>query len=1388
MSEHGPTASYRGYRLQALYALSRILATNQDEKLTYIPEGLEDLEVREASHLIEIVQVKSYDGLSLSDLEPSKAGSFFHRAADYVLQDPRPRIRIVNFGPIGTELEKAWAGEVNARESVTHKLIGHGFSPEIVSQFFDGIELIPVEEPLITEQVNTQLKNLMTGVDPGSAFKLLHNWLFNLSEKRVSVTIDSLIEELNTVGRFLAERSHYHTEWFTNIIPVEDENIETRAKEALQKEFYEGISVRYEHILADLDFLRTGKMQSISGGFKESNVVIIHGASGQGKSTLAYRYLRDFYSEQCRYQIRLIENRQHALRTATALSGYAKALQIPMIVYVDVSSRDRDWIDLVVQLNRQSFIQTLVTIREEDFRRTNLPSHLDFQDVHLEFNEEEARQIYERAKISGLPLTYLTFEDAWETFGEEGPLLEFVYLLTQTTTLRQRLEEQVKRLQEEVREKKLASGELHLLRLVSVITAYGGRLNISLLNSLEIPEPAITMQYYEKEYLIRVSQDGLLIEALHPLRSSILSDLLTEPGINPWIDLVAEGLRYVPEDDWEAFILHALIRQPGFFDDILATMNDLNPETWIGIAGLIRCFIWAGIRLYLNKNQQVVQDSRRLMKNGWYFVPDLNLTGEDDLKMSDWWDGLGKLMPDDTKSEIKRIRDSQTPKNEIVQLAETWLRGVENPPVPPKTAKAWTAVAEVLYWASRFKCADKVLSWITDDSLSYAVDRLTLSELSDVSFALYQCNSERYAKWINAHLDKVNIRLVEEYQILLMEDKDDARIIHFLTYPEDQQVVSESQPDEEKSIHDKTMDRIRVVRQLFPSFSKYGSRGYGHQLFEFQNLHDDSLKAGIPTHRLPPKWAVRVNGAIVGLQQNQFRPDTWYEYIQSILDLRSQIVRNVNGLNLHLARYFQAQSPGNFLSAPPFSTGEWDRTKGLAEDLPLLPITAVDPWGFGRPEGVTKENLQSPELLPQSILQEKYKPYQEAERKFFTSLTGFMQQAIHVSVVNIRAGKLIDTSPQKKAIIAELESKGIELKNHFLSKINLWEAFSNLGQYQNQFRTLFATRVANEILEEIEKREIQSFENILMSWLIFVDNPRTTLSNPKKQIVLTFDRRHQRLSETIEDSLKSMDGDSVMARIVNTDLSWDGEPALWIHIDVQTPLEIYQKVEDVIYRLRDSFGSMQYGDSDYFLVELKCRRTVIIPTVQGKMVEEKVWPLQTSLTLTSDHAIEDKPYLYVPYNIPRSVREKLGFDIWKVDDRFVIAQFETSFNELMMRLSLISKMTDVPEFPDALLPTLEIYMQNRSKEISKALQTFFDSATVLVNRFNDLPDEEKSERDHLQEAIQALTHLTETVLPKGGVTKLSVKEMADYASLLKENVSIVQYIKMTWLYDSLGAQ
>ncbi len=154
----------------------------------------------------------------------------------------------------------------------------------------------------------------VAGIDKESAFALLSHWLYLAPENRTRLSYRDAIGIIQNIGKFLHNRSNFYSEWYSTIVPLECELDKSVDLKALENEFYQGNAGRLEHILANLDILRHDKMSNIEAKFGENSVVIIRGASGQGKTILALRYLKEFYPVESCFTIRAIEGRRHALQ------------------------------------------------------------------------------------------------------------------------------------------------------------------------------------------------------------------------------------------------------------------------------------------------------------------------------------------------------------------------------------------------------------------------------------------------------------------------------------------------------------------------------------------------------------------------------------------------------------------------------------------------------------------------------------------------------------------------------------------------------------------------------------------------------------------------------------------------------------------------------------------------------------------------------------------------------------------------------------------------------------------------------------------------------------------------------------------------------------------
>ncbi len=486
-------SALKGYRTQFVYSLYRILKA-YNKKYTFKPEGLyEDLDIiDEKGNYLEIIQVKNKSKtLVFNDLF-SKKDSFFKRANKLLENQDKAILKLVSFGDISNELiDKC---------KLSNKLHKKGFDSSKIDRILKNY-VIPekVDEETLYQEIIRMLNDIRPFTNPLVAIELLIFWVYKSAEEQGRIDTKKIISSLDSIGVFLNEQKSFVNQFGNTILPFINRTLSEINSAQLKKEFYYGVSSRYEHILSNLDITRTEKLSTIDKAFKESNVVFVHGASGQGKSTLAYRYVNDFSDTNSSYELKLSNNYNELYETINSLNALCKELLFPVLIYIDIKPQDVYWNDLLQHLSAKKNLQFLITIRQEDWNRVTLGADYNFRDLELAFNKTEAKTIYESLSNYKKDLKFTDFEESWLKFGNKGLLLEYIYLINQGDTLRARLQNQISRL--ELQEK---INELETLRFVCLADSFGAKVNyVKLLDTVQINRTLSNkvVRSLEKEYL-----------------------------------------------------------------------------------------------------------------------------------------------------------------------------------------------------------------------------------------------------------------------------------------------------------------------------------------------------------------------------------------------------------------------------------------------------------------------------------------------------------------------------------------------------------------------------------------------------------------------------------------------------------------------------------------------------------------------------------------------------------------------------------------------------------------------------------------------------------------------------------------------------------------------
>lgn len=600
----------RGYRTQFLYALYRVIVDKRYDYI-YVPEGKEDLDIFCEDNMVEAVQVKNLNhAVTFNDLK-SKASltSFFGRGCGLLQQYPDVKLRLISFNGISRKLEdkKKLASSLKSDPLVNR---------EQTSAVLDSFIPENITEATILDVIIGELKSRYSTFNPNSEIKYLLQWIYTLAEAKLSFTLTDLHNQILSFRKFQNAESVATSQLGIRVKRLFTEHEECKDNiDFLRAGFSKGISVSPNHILANLDIRRNKWLDKIEQSFEEFKTIVVHGASGQGKSTLCYRYAFDYYSFA--FEITNVHNQNIADITAT-LEEISAELHIPVLIYFDIKPNERAWIEIVRELSGHKNVHVLISIREEDWNTaSNIMDRMtEYGDVYLDLSEDEAKSLYV-ANCPSAPVS--NFFDIWEMLGEDVPLLEYLYSIKHDTTLRTMLESQFNR---------LSPSQRKIVSSIVIPNYLGSSVPEESLFELEDFDPiqvSSDLTCLVDEYFI--CREGNF-EDLHPVRTKILKDIITRDSQAILYNIGSRWIGKLTVNNLERYIIN-LFRNGMKLDSFFQAISSLPSVDARTCYSIVVALLWKSCSDYVENNGAIIDELRGVIGSFYpWFIP-INFTGID---------------------------------------------------------------------------------------------------------------------------------------------------------------------------------------------------------------------------------------------------------------------------------------------------------------------------------------------------------------------------------------------------------------------------------------------------------------------------------------------------------------------------------------------------------------------------------------------------------------------------------------------------------------------------------------------------------------------------------------------------------------------------------------
>ena len=1026
-------AALKGFRTQFLYTLYHLLKCDETN-LIFRLEGIEDIDLfDEKNNLKTVIQVKNLSkSLTISDLLSNDGTSFVRRCIQIHRNSPTTKSCLISFGEISRELQKLVQSKALASKD-KDILRKYNLKESDWVAFKSSTELIEVNENSLTGDILQSLKKQFPTIDPIPTAEILLHWLSYSAEKQESVSPKQLAEKIELTALYLSQRIAAANQVGKYILPLRRVQSDSGTISRLQQEFYMGSNARYEHITNNLDVIRPEFLNEITRQLQIHNVVIIQGASGQGKSTLAYRYIYQHTPEELAYEILAQDDFERTREAILTIAAITARLELPVLFLINVSPNNTSWVKIVQEFSNSNIIRFLIAVRQEDwFKAVSVGISFLHHTVEISFKKDEASVIYDKLNEKSTDLFHADFEEAWVQFGGTGPLLEFVFTVTHGESLRYKLQQQIRILEQEEN-----SGSLtDFLRIICLADTYGAKLAVSQLTQYQ--QLFNITNRLEKEYLLKVTDDKKYIAGFHPQRSRLLLEYLFDEFIIEKQTYVVKCLGFLEAKDTYYFLLNIFNEQLTTPEKLLKEIHNCPEMNWVNYTGIIKALLWAGIGKYLDDNIITYNESYARFGDAWFMLADVYFGKTLDLKS--YLDST--LFSEEIRQFSEEINRKLTPKSGIFYYVEKLTDLNLMPVTIPKDGLEWQLYGELLFWYNQLG-SPRPVTIFSKEVYEQAFLLCGTEQLATLMLGMYYYNdftNEVKLTNSNIFIDKIRrSHCIPEINV----SADEITI----TY-----LIDLLQEGGNFNMNDRSVEIIELLRRAFPDSKKFTTRGVGHNLDLIPSMHDETIKS-ISIESLSLEEWTSLNSTLINLFEYRHRPKDWEHFHAELEQWEIGANSKISEFNQSLQNFFKSNANYQLLTPVTENIQYW------SNHAVKMPQNITDPLGAYNKnlKAQAKRKTLNIERLGNigqtekaALLQFKYESFIRSLSDYKTHLENFLRQS---------GSALYDR-------MLLLLNKNVDEGNNVerLSQYNLFKAIEFQKHYEDEKRHYFSKYVnTNEV-------------------------------------------------------------------------------------------------------------------------------------------------------------------------------------------------------------------------------------------------------------------------------------------------------------------------------------
>jgi hypothetical protein len=882
----GGSIAIRGFEFQFLYSCYSILTELTEEDLTK-KIGLERLEDLDIIHKNEYVQLKT----SLNDLD----ASFFIKTnilknfLDLYQYDKSANFKLVHNSNISDgNLKKLQNKSIDNKtlEHWTKKINELDRSINIdIKDFLSRISFEKTTEKELyikSKKLILEKFNLTIGLEDTFLFSLLHHILI-WSKERKEVTYTDVLKVIQLI-KDSASKTPTLEAINKNYISKISFNKKIDSKNF--DNYFDGKSARPEHIINELPIRRNFWEEQIVKNIITHDVVVIKASSGQGKSTLAWQSSKVFEEEYGFniYQLNYCDNETKVEELYDFFLTRLEIGELPLIV-IDGLNKNLEKYALLLERLYGFSIKVIITAREEDWNiyKSDI-SKYDLSIININLLENEAKKIFEELKNkNGVFKDIDTWQPSWEKVKDKALLIEYIYLLTHGTMLKDRLDFQIKSLMENKDE---SAVKIEILRIVSLADILNIKIQTKKLTKYiqdNIGFKSDRERIYillEKEYFIKF--DNKYIEGLHPVRSEHLLKILHN---FIQIEETAINLLKIIDDKfiYDYFILISNYIDSDVDDFFEETSKIISQKSFSIMIDVIDGLMHFEAYNYRLENKKIFDE---VYKKGfvnafiWDTIPFTKLNTIKSLNDTIQTPVFGYLIKKLDELSIYSTQNSNIYKF-VLQLSRNIISFTNQ-------SLSYDKVNFLIKWFRQLNINFNQSFEFDEKDLINILQNEKIEESRALFNFLYTQNIDKYNDFIEKYKSDIFSILKMKTNSLVIKEIDEDIEIEYLIDNEKAEKLNEC-----------SMERIDTIYDFFPKYKRYCTEAL-YLPFPNEEIYkvivQNSIKH-IPNENLYHDFDTHINRLWIDRIEYEYSYETVYEWQRFIFELRKNSVDYFKKLN-----------------------------------------------------------------------------------------------------------------------------------------------------------------------------------------------------------------------------------------------------------------------------------------------------------------------------------------------------------------------------------------------------------------------------------------------------------------------------------------------------------